>query len=192
MNAAQLAGQIALIQRGECQFGVKARNVEDVGARAFVVYQDDRVPDANCDAVLMAWEEPLVTITGAFLPRCVVAAILPTVVSGAEVTATLAPVFEGTNPSVATGPSTPVPELIVSPNPASSVTALTVRIAASQRVRAEVRDALGRHVVTLHDGTLAGGTRRFLLDAGVLPPGVYSFRTTTEGGQSSRQFVVRR
>jgi hypothetical protein len=192
LNGAQLLGQIALIQRGECGFGVKARNVEDAGAVAFVVYQDDRVPDTNCDAVLMAWEEPFVSITGAFLPRCVAVPILPTVISGAEIMATLAPFFESPNPSTEEAPDVGGYTLLVVPNPSSSVTTLSANLSALLHSRVEVYDSLGRRVALLYDGAMAAGEHRFQLDVSGLAPGVYVFQVATAVNRLGQRFIVGR
>ena len=39
-NAAQMAGKVALIQRGVCEFGVKALNAQNAGAIAVVIYNN--------------------------------------------------------------------------------------------------------------------------------------------------------
>lgn len=42
-----VAGQIALVQRGEVQFRDKARNAKDAGAAAIIIYDNDDVVDTN-------------------------------------------------------------------------------------------------------------------------------------------------
>lgn len=39
-NTAELSGKIALVQRGGCNFDVKVRNVEDAGAKAALIFND--------------------------------------------------------------------------------------------------------------------------------------------------------
>ena len=39
-NAAAVAGQIALVERGQCGFAVKARNASDAGAAAVIIYNN--------------------------------------------------------------------------------------------------------------------------------------------------------
>ena len=44
LNTGDLSGQIALIQRGGCEFETKIRNAEDAGAKAVVVFSDQGEP----------------------------------------------------------------------------------------------------------------------------------------------------
>lgn len=92
-NPQEVEGQIALIRRGACTFVYKAVQADQAGARAWVIYQDDRVPTDDCLGVIMTQgDSGVVGLTpGGFLPRCVAVAILPAVASGVEVMATLAP-----------------------------------------------------------------------------------------------------
>jgi subtilisin family serine protease len=60
-NGSALAGQIALVIRGVCNFDVKYNNVAAAGARAIVVYQDGAAPD-RFDPFIMA--APGTTIPG--------------------------------------------------------------------------------------------------------------------------------
>lgn len=77
------------------------------------------------------------------------------------------------------------------PNPATTRTTLQLRLGASQSVRIEVFDLLGRRVATLHDGVLAPGTHPFGLDVRALPSGIYFARVQGAGTQATRRFVVR-
>ncbi|PLX23734.1 MAG: hypothetical protein C0600_14200 [Ignavibacteria bacterium] len=60
-----------------------------------------------------------------------------------------------------------------SPNPFNPVTVIHCSISETREVSLEVRDALGRQVTTLHEGTLEAGTHRFHFDAAGLPSGYY-------------------
>jgi hypothetical protein len=58
VNAAQIAGNIALVDRGTCPFVVKAKNVQEAGAIAMVVV--DTMP--GCPPLGMSGVDPTVTI----------------------------------------------------------------------------------------------------------------------------------
>lgn len=63
-NAASVAGNIALIQRGTCAFVIKARNAQDAGAIAAVVYDNVDGPVAG-----MAGADPSLTIPSIRITR---------------------------------------------------------------------------------------------------------------------------
>jgi hypothetical protein len=50
-------------------------------------------------------------------------------------------------------------------------------------------DALGRRVVTVHEGELSAGVHTLALDARGLAPGAYVLRATGEGWSASRRVV---
>ena len=62
------------------------------------------------------------------------------------------------------------------PNPASSQATLSLTLPAAQNVSVAVYDVLGREVAVLHDGPLAVGVHRIVLDAAELPAGLYLVR----------------
>ncbi len=81
----------------------------------------------------------------------------------------------------------------VHPNPLSGAARLTLMLAAEERVRAEVYDALGRRVAVLHDGPLAPEEEHALVfDGRGLASGLYLVRVTGESfAQTRRALVVR-
>jgi hypothetical protein len=82
---------------------------------------------------------------------------------------------------------------VVAPNPASDRALLSVRVPSSQRVRADVFDALGRRVTTVLDVELgAGETHPIGIQAGGLAPGTYVVRVAGETFVEVRRVVIRR
>ncbi|MDX1418681.1 MAG: T9SS type A sorting domain-containing protein [Rubricoccaceae bacterium] len=74
------------------------------------------------------------------------------------------------------------------PNPFRTGTAFNLTVADAQIVRADAYDALGRHVATLLDQTVAAGaTARLGLDGAALPSGVYLLRVVGETFTTSRR-----
>ncbi len=53
-NAAEVAGNIAFVQRGVCAFTLKAQHAAAAGAVAVIVYMDERVPDDDQTLVSMS------------------------------------------------------------------------------------------------------------------------------------------
>ena len=79
----------------------------------------------------------------------------------------------------------------VAPNPTRGQAAVTVRVAEAQTVGVHVYDALGRRVMTLHEGALAAGAdQRFALDTARLAPGVYVVRVAGETVAETRRLTV--
>ena len=77
------------------------------------------------------------------------------------------------------------------PNPSSDRTALSLRLAESENVRAAAYDALGREVAVLHDGAVAAGVAETLtLDTAELAAGVYVIRVEGESFVDSRRVTV--
>lgn len=77
------------------------------------------------------------------------------------------------------------------PNPFTSTTGLTLRLAREQRVSVKVYDLTGRHVQTLHDGVLvAGEGHRFTFEGADLSSGVYLVRVTGETFAQTRQVTL--
>ena len=66
-NAAAVAGNIALVERGTCGFVVKAKVAQDAGARAVVIYNNPA--NATAGAPGMAGVDPLVVIPTVSLSR---------------------------------------------------------------------------------------------------------------------------
>ena len=94
------------------------------------------------------------------------------------------PTRPGPTPPAVTAPA---------PNPTGGAAAFTVRPAQTGDVSVEVVDVLGRRVLSLHNGPLAGGVaHRFVVAAGALPAGVYLVRVTDGHARTSRRLVVAR
>jgi hypothetical protein len=66
-NATAVAGNIALIERGTCGFVVKAKNAQDAGAIAAIIYNN--AANAGSAPPGMAGVDPTVTITSVSLTR---------------------------------------------------------------------------------------------------------------------------
>jgi len=66
------------------------------------------------------------------------------------------------------------------PNPFSNSTSLSVTLAATNHLKIEVFDLLGRRVVTLVDRLAPAGTYQHTFDPGPAPPGIYMLRVSTD------------
>ena len=79
-SAAEVAGNIAFVQRGVCSFVRKTQNASAAGAVAVIIYQDERVSDDSEDLVSMGGDPcgPAegCTIPAAFISRASALAIL--------------------------------------------------------------------------------------------------------------------
>jgi hypothetical protein len=201
VNAAELAGRIAYISRGVCEFGQKGLNAQNAGAAGFVVHNDDRVPDTDCSLVIMAPASvgAQVTIPGAFMSRCSAVQVMPLVASGIRARGCLSWDPTGFCPSVVVStdgdvdPAGPVRVSPAQPTVFASSTHVFVRVPAAQDVRIVVLDALGRHVRELYDGTLSAAlAHRFTFDGAGLPVGVYFVRVTGETFAETRPAVLSR
>lgn len=90
-NPSELAGKIALIERGICFFVVKVRHAQDAGAIAAIV-----VNNAGDERVTMGGSDPTIAIPSAFLGQSDGEGIEQALQGGASVHATLArPVRDG-------------------------------------------------------------------------------------------------
>lgn len=93
------------------------------------------------------------------------------------------------------GPPGAAPPLVTAPapNPATTTATFTVEVAEAGPVTVDLVDVLGRRVLVLHDGPLAGGAaHRFRLQAGSLPAGSYVVRVAGGGAVETRRVVVAR
>lgn len=78
-----------------------------------------------------------------------------------------------------------------SPNPVRRSASFTITVERGQEVTVEVYDALGRRVKTLYEGSLtAEMSETLMLDASVLPAGVYLIRATGEDFINARRFII--
>ena len=79
------------------------------------------------------------------------------------------------------------------PNPFTTATTFSLRVDASQTVRVEAFDLLGRRVAVLHDGPVpADAPLRLTLDAAGLPAGLYVYRASGETFQATRRVTLAR
>ncbi len=76
------------------------------------------------------------------------------------------------------------------PNPSRGSVVVPLVLGTATEARVVVFDVLGRRVAVLHDGPVAAGTHRLVLDTAGLPAGVYVVRATTETLTTSRQITV--
>ena len=128
-------------------------------------------------------------VSGIPLDEAVVALDANGVVRWAEAVRWLVDVEEY---EVATAPE-PASALLTppAPNPTAGRAAFALRLYATEAVTVTVVDALGRRVVVLHDGPLAGGVDHVFEIAGAaLPAGVYAVRVVGETVRQSRRVTV--
>ncbi len=79
------------------------------------------------------------------------------------------------------------------PNPFTTATTFTLRVATPQHVRVEAFDLLGRRVAVLHDGPVAADAPLALtFDAAGLPAGLYVYRATGETFRATRRVTLAR
>ena len=78
------------------------------------------------------------------------------------------------------------------PNPASAITCIPVDLKTTAAGRLVLRDAAGRLVFTLHEGSFSAGTSKYFLDAAPLTAGAYVLHLELEGrGTWSQRLMVR-
>ena len=82
--------------------------------------------------------------------------------------------------------------LEVYPNPASTPATIVVETPASDRLRLDLYDTLGRHVRILADGTFASGRHEFGLTTADLPSGLYLVTVRSSKGLRSRPLTILR
>lgn len=80
--------------------------------------------------------------------------------------------------------------LVVLPNPMEDQGIVAYTTLSGGNARVEVIDVLGRPLATLHNGTLAAGTTRFALPAGITT-GVYFVRVLQNGVARTVRFAVK-
>ena len=85
----------------------------------------------------------------------------------------------------------PSPWTNVYPNPAKAITCLELDLTQAVSCQVTLRNALGQHVQTLHDGVMNRGVNRLFVQAQDLPDGPYLLTLTTDKGtQWTTRFVV--
>ena len=78
-NAGAVAGRIALVERGQCGFAVKARNATEAGAAAVIIYNNNTAANANAAPPGMAGDginDAFVTVPTVSLRRADALAII--------------------------------------------------------------------------------------------------------------------
>jgi len=78
------------------------------------------------------------------------------------------------------------------PNPFNPTTVLPLRVEATGPARLAVYDLLGRERAVLHDGLLAAGEHRFVVDAAGWPSGLYLARLESEAGVTTAKLLLAR
>ncbi len=76
------------------------------------------------------------------------------------------------------------------PNPFSPQTTFNLDLPEPGNIRITVHDALGRQVVTLHNGQLSAQSHTFTLDASHLASGIYLLRVAGDGFVGTRRLVL--
>jgi hypothetical protein len=198
-NGPDIAGNIAVVARGTCNFSLKAYNVQAVGAIAVIIHNHDATPtDLPTTIYTMSGGDSAaaVTITAAFAHREWRDRVTPFLESGDTVTGTIHPVCIGGPCGVAIepGPITESTVHVARPNPFSESTEFGVQLLRTQDVTVEVFNTLGQRVALLHDGPLAAGqtVHTFTLEASSLPSGVYLYRVTGEDFVQTNNVVLAR
>ncbi|HIN41090.1 MAG TPA: T9SS type A sorting domain-containing protein [Flavobacteriales bacterium] len=76
------------------------------------------------------------------------------------------------------------------PNPASAITCVPVTLRHEAEVKILLRDALGREIETLHDGTLPSGETKLFFQASSLPAGAYIVTLEFKNGRVASTRVM--
>jgi hypothetical protein len=194
-NHDEIAGNIAFIRRGECEFGLKALRAQEAGAIGFMVYNDERVPDDDDGLVTMQGGTYgiRVFIPGTFVSRATGLAFLDAMETS---TVELNMVYSNCGIAIEPYPDgTPGAHALshVTPNPSAGLASFTLEVTETQPVRVVVYDALGKAVAVLHDGLAAAGIAHPLaFDGARLPAGLYVIRVTGERFADARKVVLTR
>ena len=194
-NNVDLAGTIALVQRGVCPFYLKARSAQRAGAVAFIVYNpSDRVPDQATNMGGGSPGDDFIHIPGAFLPWDLAEPLFNAVTGGETVTAMLACDFAAPSnfcivDAAEGGPSASGAGLFFAGENPARTARLVVRAPSPETVTVTAHDMTGREVARLHSG-LVVGERVVTLGAAGLPAGVYFVRATGETFQHTQQVTI--
>lgn len=197
-NADEVAGNIALMERGGCKFGQKALHAQDAGAIGFII-RNDSLHGVILDALP---RYPLYMNGGTYgaqvsIPGLIISywdgVHLSDVVESHIVDATLRYCSPGSveveAPSDARRPRVSA----AYPNPFSIQTQFNLTLGRTQHVTAAVYDAVGRRTAVLYSGILAAGSSHEIsLEAQALAPGVYFARFTGETFDETRHVVLTR
>ncbi|MEM8600815.1 MAG: PA domain-containing protein [Bacteroidota bacterium] len=189
-NPDEIAGNFALISRGACPFVTKAENAANAGAIAYVVYNDERVPQTDTTLVHMdgTCDSSVCSVPGIFISRETFK-LNVNQKFGQQYTITVS--FSGSptaaEEETAAGTYRLAP---VYPNPIATTAQVGFTLPAAENARVEVFDLIGRRVATLTDGLRAAGEHTVTLDASALPGGVYVVRLATPSTTLAERVTV--
>lgn len=93
LQAGSLAGQVAVIERGNCNFSDKINNAAAAGARAVIVYNKDISEGADGGDSLVSMQVDDTKIPSGFITRTNGLALLSFIQAHPDATVTLAPLF---------------------------------------------------------------------------------------------------
>ncbi len=197
-NAADLAGNIALIRRGACAFSVKALFAQEAGAIGAIIYNDERVADDDMETILnMGGTSPSgkkVNIATVFAARAVGLQIVSQIEDFENTVLAQLQYDACVQVPVANEDTGVVNSREISaayPNPFASRTQFDLSVEETQEVSVRVFNVLGQEVATLHEGVLPAGTQHtFTFEAASLPAGVYLYRVVGETFASTRQVTL--
>ena len=196
-NAAEMEGNIALIPRGICEFGLKALNAQNAGAIGWILYNPAGSAEGD-DGILAGFigggtYGGEVTTPGAFVSHNTGEAIrsrledfeVPVEVNMQYRECYMPPVAAEENVIPGTR------ELSAArPNPFANRTQFDLALDRAQQVSVNVYNVLGQRVATLHEGALSASTHTFSFEASTLPAGVYLVRAVGENFAQTRQVTL--
>lgn len=183
-NAEEVAGNVAFMERGGCQFGLKALHAQEAGAVGFVIRDD------SGSLITEELDPPLYMYGGTYGMQVHIPGIIIHYYDGLDLVEILEdealnvtlryrdPVSVSTE-GIANGANTRTSAAY--PNPFTDGTWFDLALARTEHVRVTVHDVLGRRIAVLHNGVLAAGaSHTFALEARDLPAGIYFARFTGE------------
>lgn len=188
-NADEVAHRIALVRDGGCEILTKYFEARQWGARGLVIYGEDADDDSTF-VTNYAWgSDVYMGFYGVYLTGHRGARLRAAVEAGAEVLVTMR-----TEPTVTAEAEPDRSPLMVHvwPNPARGATTVTVTLPCTDEVTVTVHDALGRRILTLHEGSLPAREHAFRLNAGGLAGGTYFVRVSARASSVTRPLVVLR
>lgn len=196
VNAAALAGKVAMIRRGTCSFVYKVLAAQAAGAIGVVIYNgadrieaDDVAPNMAAPGPPTGEFSTELTIPAVIIVNGIAQPIVDAVAAGTAVTLTIRARQDGTvaaEPGVATTRSGLE---VVGSNPFRTSTALRLTTETAEAVRVDVFNVRGQQVATLFDGAVAG-ERTLRLSSADLAPGVYFVRATGQSFRTQVQLTV--